>query len=291
MLVYALTAGVLFGLFYSLVGLGLNLVFGVLRMVNLAHGQFVMLGGFAAYLAYVRLGWHPLVTMVVAAALFLGIGYLLYPLFAPRLAASTDPEMISLVFFFGVAEMIQALAVIGFGNNQRSIYAPVFGAAPVRLLGERFPAAWVVSGGVSLLALLVVYLYLYRSRLGYATRAVMASREEALVSGLSVGRISALAFGIGLALAAAGGALSPFLLGGVNPGVGVGLTMTAFAVVVLGSLGNPLGTVLGGLIYGVSLMLMQSYLSEWTNLLPYLLLLVVLLVRPSGLLGRGVRHA
>ncbi len=290
-MLYALVAGVLFGLYYALISLGLNLSFGVLRMVNLAHGDFVMIGGFAAVLLYTDLRLHPLLTLVLATAAVFVAGIGLYYLLVPRIARTKDPEMISLVLFFGLSQVIQALAVIEFGNNEQSIFEPVFGTQPIALLGQALPAVWVVSGLVSLAALVLVYLYLYRSRLGYSTRAVMASREEAEVSGINLHRVSAIAFGIGLGLAAAAGALAPFMLGGIAPDIGTGLTTTAFAVIVLGSLGNPLGTIAGGLIYGVALMLMQTYLPSWASLLPYVLLLLVLLVKPSGLFGRQVRSA
>jgi branched-chain amino acid transport system permease protein len=290
-MLYALVAGVLFGLYFSLIGLGLNLTFGVLRMVNLAHGDFLMIGGFAAVVGFSALHLHPLVSMIVVALLIFVVGLGLYYVLIPRIAATRDPEMISLVLFFGLSQAIEALAVIVFGNNERSIYQSVFGTKPVAVLGVSFPAVWVVSALVSLLALLGVYLYLYRTRLGYATRAVIASRDESLVSGINVHRVSSIAFAIGLGLAAVAGALSPFMLGGVTPDMGVDITVTAFAVIVLGSLGNPIGTVAGGLIYGIALMLMQTYLSSWSNILPYLLLLAVLLLKPSGLFGREVRNA
>jgi len=143
----------------------------------------------------------------------------------------------------------------------------------------------------SLIAIGLVYLYLYRSRLGTLTRAVMSRRDEALASGIDVDRVSAIAFGIGLALAAIAGVFAPFMFGSFTPAFGVDATVTSFVVVVLGSLGNPLGTALGGIIYGVSYMFVQTYLSSWADLLPYVLLIAILLLRPSGLLGRRVRVA
>lgn len=119
----------------------------------------------------------------------------------------------------------------------------------------------------------------------------MVSGEESLATGIDVHRVSALAFGIGLALAGIAGVFAPFMLGSVTPAIGVSVNLAAFAVIVVGTLGNPLGTVLGGMVYGVSLMLMQTYLSSWANLLPNLLLIGVLLVQPEGLLGRQVRRA
>jgi len=306
MLTYALLAGLLFGLYFSLIGLGLNLVFGVMRIVNLAHGDFLMLGAFLAFWLFNLFAINPVPAVAVAFALFLLAGVPLYYLLVPRLLAARDPEMLSFILFFGFSQVVEALATIAFGTSERSIpggamaravgaVAALFGLSytpgPVEILGQSFPVAWVASGIASALAVLLIYLYLYRTRLGYLTRAVMVSREEAISTGIDVHRVSAIAFGIGIALAAIAGVFAPFMLGSITPAMGVDVTITSFAVIIIGSLGNPLGTVLGGLIYGVSYMFMQSYYSSWANLLPYLLLIAVLLARPSGLLGRQVRRA
>ncbi len=291
MLAYTLVGGLLFGLYFGLVALGLNLVFGVMRLVNLAHGDFLMLGAFAAYWAYQLFGLTPVSALAAEVVIFSALGLALYYAVVPRLLASSDPEMLSFILFFGLSQALQALAVIAFGNNPRSIPATVFGRAPVRILGQAFPAAWMVSGVVSVALVLFVYLYLYHSRLGRATRAVMSSREEAMVSGIDVHRVSAAALGVGLMLAAMAGAFSPFMLGSIEPGMGTAVTTVSFTVTVIGTLGEPLGTVLGGLVYGMSLMLMESYLSSWANLLPYLLLIAIMLVRPAGLLARRARYA
>ena len=291
MLVYTILAGLLLGLYFSLVGLGLNLVFGVMRIVNLSHGDFLMLGAFSAFWLFELLGLNPLIAVPIAFAGFLLIGLPLYYLLVPRLLSAKDPEMLSIILFFGLSQVIEALTTIAFGTSERSIPGFVLGSGPVELLGQSFPVAWVVSGAVSATAVILLYLYLYRTRLGYLTRAVMVHREEAVATGIDVHRVSALAFGIGLGLAAIAGVFAPFMLGSITPAMGVDVNLTAFAVIVVGSLGNPLGTVLGGLVYGVSLMFMQTYFSSWANLLPYLLLIAILLVRPSGLLGKAVRRA
>jgi len=290
MLEFSLLAGILFGLFFGLVGLGLNLVFGVMRIVNLAHGNFMMLGAFGAFWAWQLLGWNPLVIVPVQGVAFVLAGIALYYLLVPRLVGLKDFDMISLVLFFGLSQVIEALGVIAFGNDPHSISQPVFGRHPLHFLGQTFPAAWAVSAMVSLFLIVLVYLYLYRTRAGYATRAVMASRQEAAASGVNVDLISAVAFGIGLFLASVAGMLSLFMLGSVSANFGGGIIITAFAVVVLGGLGDPVGTVLGGLIYGIGLMVMESYLSSWANVLPYVLLVATLLLRPSGILGKEVRH-
>jgi branched-chain amino acid transport system permease protein len=291
MLAYSLLAGLIFGLYFSLVGMGLNLIFGVMKMVNLAHGDVLMLGAFAAFWLYRLTGLHPAFAVPLLFALWLAIGIPFYYLVVPRLQRARDPEMLSIIFFFGLSQLIVALATIAFGTNERSIPGRVMGRGPVQLLGQSFPSAWMVSGAVSAALVALVSLYLYRTRLGTRTRAVMVSRDEALVSGIDVHRVSAIALAIGLGLAAAAGVFAPFMLGSVRPGMGGEINIVSFVVIVIGSLGNPLGTLLGGILYGVALMFMQSYFSSWANLLPYLLLIAVLLLRPSGLLGRKVRNA
>ena len=307
MLLYSVLAGVLFGLYFSLIGLGLNLVFGVMRIVNLAHGDFLMLGAFLAFWLFALFAVNPIPVLPIAFAAFVAVGLPLYYLLVPRLLKAKDPEMLSFILFFGLSQVIEAVTTIAFGTSERSIPGDQLGRAvaavervfighevengPVEILGQTFPAAWVASGIASGCAVLLVYLYLYRTRLGYLTRAVMDNREEAVATGINVHRISALAFGIGIGLAAVAGVFAPFMLGSITPAMGGEVTVTAFAVIIIGSLGNPLGTVLGGVIYGVSYMLMQSYYSSWANLLPYVLLIAILLVRPSGLLGRQVRRA
>jgi branched-chain amino acid transport system permease protein len=289
MLVSTLLAGLLYGLYFSLIGLGLNLVFGVMRVVNLAHGDFLMLGAFAAYWLFQLAGWGPFAALGLVFLVFALLGLPLYYLLVPRLLSARDPEMLSIILFFGLAQVIEALTTIAFGTSERSIPGRALGMGPVRLLGQSIPASWVVAGIVSAAAVGLAYFYLYGTRLGYLTRAVMVHREEAVSSGIDVHRVSAVAFAIGLALAALAGVFASFMLGAITPAMGTEVTVTSFAVIVIGSLGNPLGTVLGGLVYGVSYMLMQSYLSSWANLLPYLVLIAILLIRPSGLLGKAAR--
>jgi branched-chain amino acid transport system permease protein len=308
MLVYALVAGVLFGLYFSLVGIGLNLVFGVMRIVNLAHGDIIMLGAFIAFGVVAMAGIDPLFAVPLAFIVFLIAGMLLYWVLVPRLQGSTNPEMLSIILFFGLSQVIEAITTIFAGTSERSIQSRLLGTVfttikvkwlggtagrggPIQIFGQGFPAPWVIAAATSLIAIGLVYVYLYRTRLGTLTRAVMSRRDEAFATGIDVDRISAAAFGIGLGLAGIAGVFAPFMFGSVTPAFGADATVTSFAIVVLGSLGNPLGTALGGVVYGVCYMLVQTYLSSWADLLPYVLLILILLLRPSGLLGRRVRVA
>src|ERR1700712_4062533 len=128
MLVYALVAGVLFGLYFSLVGIGLNLVFGVMRIVNLAHGDFLMLGAFVAFGIVAMTGMDPLVAVPVAFVVFVLVGLLLYKILVPRLQGSVNPEMLSIILFFGLSQVIEAVMTIFFGTSERSIPSSALGS-------------------------------------------------------------------------------------------------------------------------------------------------------------------
>jgi branched-chain amino acid transport system permease protein len=288
---YAIAAGLVFGLYFALVGVGMNLAFGVMRIVNLAHGDFLMLGAFTAFWLFRSAALHPIVVVAASFVLFFALGLPLYYLLVPRLARSREPEMLSIILFFGLSQTIEAIVSMLFGNTERSISSRVLGGGPVPLMGQKIPYSWLYAGATAAVIMFGVYLYLHHTRLGRQTRAIMAQREEALAIGIDVHRISAIAFGMATGLAAVAGVFAPFMFGSFSPAMGVSLDLVSFAVIVIGSLGSPLGTILGGLIYGVSLMLMRTYVSSFADLLPNLILIGVLLVKPSGLLGRRVRHA
>ncbi len=291
LLAYAVMGGILYGIFFTLVGLGLNLVFGVMRIINLAHGQFIVLGGYGAWLVSQHFGLNPLWAIPLSVAGAIVIGWPLYRAVVPRLQRSDDPEMLSFILFFGIGQMLEALTVLLFGADQRSLPDDALGSGNLGVFGQQFPDSWWWAAGVSVAALVVLWLYFSRTRLGYATRAVMANRDEAVATGIDVRRVSTIAFVAGLALAGMAGVFVPYLLGSVSPDIGSNLTTTAFAIVIIGSLGNPLGTIIGGLVFGLGTMLMQTYYSSWSNVVPYVLLLIIVLIRPSGLLGKAVRLA
>ncbi|WP_374624353.1 branched-chain amino acid ABC transporter permease [Pandoraea sp.] len=291
LLAYAVLGGILYGIFFTLVGLGLNLVFGVMRIINLAHGQFIVLGSYAAWLVSQHFGLNPLWAIPLSVAGATIIGWPMYRAVVPRLQRSDDPEMLSFILFFGIGQMLEALTELMFGADQRSLPDDALGSGNLGVFGQQFPDSWWWAAGISVAALVVLWLYFSRTRFGYATRAVMANRDEAVATGIDVRRVSTIAFVAGLALAGIAGVFVPYLLGSVSPDLGGNLTTTAFAIVVIGSLGNPLGTIAGGLVFGLGTMLMQTYYSSWSNVVPYALLMIIVLIRPSGLLGKAVRLA
>src|SRR6201990_2327060 len=244
MLVYALVAGVLFGLYFSLVGIGLNLVFGVMRIVNLAHGDCLMLGAFIAVGIVGVFALDPLSALPLAFVIFLIAGLLLYWVLVPRLQGSANPEMLSIILFFGLSQVIEAITTIFAGTSERSIQSRLLGTVfttikvkwfggkasgggPVQILGQSFPAPWVIAGCTSLIVIAFVYVYLYRTRLGTLTRAVMSRRDEAFATGIDVDRGSAAALGIRRGLAAIAGVFAPFMFGSVTPAFGADATVTS----------------------------------------------------------------
>jgi branched-chain amino acid transport system permease protein len=283
---YALISGILFGMFFALLGLGLNLIFGVMHVVNLAHGDMLMLGAYSAFWLFTLWGISPLVSIPIVLVSFFVFGCIIYFMTVPRLLHTDDPELMSFILFFGVSQLLEALAVIGFGNSQRSLPSAVFGQGPIFILGQAFPRSWVFIAIISAVAILVVFGYLQFTRFGYGTRAVMSDRHEAASVGVNVGRVSAINFGIGIALAALPGCFSSYIVGSITPDIGVQLTVIAFTVIVIGALERPVGSVVGGIIFGLATTFMQTYLPSWTNLMPNVLLIVVMLLRPSGLIGR-----
>jgi branched-chain amino acid transport system permease protein len=288
---FALVGGLLLGCFYALFAMGLNLIFGVQRIINLAHGDVVMLGGFLTWDLYEGFHVSPILSALVALPLGIAVGFLFHRLVLPRLDRARDVETMSLVLFFGISQVIEALGAIGFGPNERSLPTNAIPSHPIRFLGETFPAYLFVVAAVAVPLLALFVLYLYRTPLGLQTRAVMADPREAQAVGINTRRIAAITFGVGTALAAAAGALAIIVLSGVQPSEGADLTIIAFAIIVFGSLGNPIGTIVAGLIFGVLSQLAQVYLPAWSNLVPYVLVLGTMLLRPEGLFGRRTRVA
>lgn len=291
MVEYALVTGILLGMFYGLLASGLNLVFGMQRIVNIAHGDFVMLGAFLSWEVYYGLGINPLIAAPLAIVPAIIVGYTWSRAILPRFKGVQDAETLSLVLFFGLSQVIEAFESLGFGTNPRSIPGSAVLKSPIHIAGQTYPAALWVVAGCSLCVLLVFLMWLYKSRLGLGMRAIMADRLEAATVGVNVDRLLSLSFGIGVSLAAVAGAFYGPVLGAVAPNQGVAITTIAFAIIVLGSLGNPVGALVGGLIFSVVTQFTYVYASSWANVVPYVLVVVVMLLRPTGLIGVRMRNA
>lgn len=286
----AFVNSILYAAFFSLAALGLNLVFGVMRIVNLAHGDFIAMGSYLAIALAGEIGLNPLESLGAIVPLFFAIGVALYFLLVPRLRKSDDPEMSSFILFFGVSFIIEGLAVFRFGVTPQNLHYSLFTPLHVSLFGITTPTAWIVTALVSVAALVLVYYYLYRTRLGLQTRAIMINRDEAMANGVSINLVSAVAFGFSLALAASAGAFSSFISYATDPTVGTAFTLVSFAIIIIGALGDPLATIVGAVVFAFAYSYMATYESNWAALVPFIILIAIILVRPQGLLGRKTRE-
>jgi branched-chain amino acid transport system permease protein len=280
MLGQVILSGVLSGALYALVALGLSLIFGVMRVINIAHGPLLMLGAYVTYFLYHQTGINPFLTVPLSMAVLFAVGLLLQRALVFRVVGA--PELSSLLLTFGISIALVNMVQLAFTSNLRTV--------------EYITGSWIV-GGLALskprfIAFLfaaavtgLAFAFLKFTRLGKAIRATSQSREVALVCGINVDRIHMLTFGLASALAAGGGALLAVIVA-IQPEMGSVWTFKSFLVIVLGGAGNYPGALLGGLLLGLVEQLASLFLTtQLSEVVAYVLLVLVLLVRPTGLLG------
>ncbi len=280
----AATNGLLLGGVYGLVSAGLTLIFGVMRIVNFAHGEFLMLGMFATYWLGRASGLHPYVLLVPVGVLMFGVGLLVQRALIDRVLGRTDEAQILLTV--GLSAFLQGAALFVWGADYRTIPTPL-ASASVAVGPVYLSVARLVAFGVAVVLAAGLYVLLVRTDLGRAMRAAAENREVALLLGIDTGRIYRLAFGIGTGLVGVAGALMAPVLA-TFPTVGTLFALTAFVVVVLGGMGDIVGAMIGGMIIGVTEALIATYVAlDLAPLATFLIFLLILLVRPQGLLGKG----
>jgi len=282
MLGQVVISGLLAGALYSMVALGLGLIFGVMRVLNVSHGPLLMLGAYTTFWLFHWLGLNPYLSLVVSMPVLFVVGMVLQRLFVSRVVDA--PELSTLLLTFGISIALVNLAQLTFTADLRSVeyLTGSFVLGPFAFSKSRVIAcAFAVITAAA-------FLFLKATRLGKAIRAVSQSREVAQVCGIDVGRIHLLAFGIGSALAAAGGTLVAVMVA-IQPEMGQVYTFKSFLVIVLGGAGNYPGALLGGLLLGLIEQISSLFLTTQVNeAVAYVLLVLVLLVRPTGLLrGRA----
>jgi branched-chain amino acid transport system permease protein len=273
-------SGILSGALYALVALGLSLIFGVMRVINIAHGPLLMLGAYVTYFLHSQLGINPFLTVPLSMAALFVVGLALQRALVFRVVGA--PELSSLLLTFGISIALVNLVQLAFTSNLRTVEyltgSWIIGG--LALSKPRF-IAFLFAAGVTALA----FAFLKFTRLGKAIRATSQSREVALVCGINVARIHLLTFGLASALAAGGGALLAVIVA-IQPEMGGVWTFKSFLVIVLGGAGNYPGALLGGLLLGLVEQLASLFLTtQLSEVVAYVLLVVVLLIRPTGLLG------
>jgi branched-chain amino acid transport system permease protein len=281
-LVPAILNGLMTGAVYALVALGLTLIYGVLHIINFAHGALLTAAMFAAFFAYKLLGLDPYLAAVFITPLFFALGYGLQR-FVIGPAAHGDDRNILLVTL-GLAVVIENALLFAFRADTRTINLPY--AFDVVEIGTAFLAVpRVIAFAAVIVVALVLWLIMQWTDTGKAIRAVAKEKLGAELSGIDVAHIYAVTFGLGTAcLAIAACLLIPTYY--VNPGAGNAFVLIAFTVVVLGGMGSVTGALIGGLFVGVVESLSSLYLGESLGQIGiFVMFIVVLLVRPSGLFG------
>ena len=283
-----LLGGLLIGGVYALLGVGLSLIFGVMRIINFAHGDFVVLGMYTAIVLRAQLGWDPLLSLLVALPRRFLLGLLLERLLLNRLVDA--PADSTLLATLGISLVLQNLLLLRFGAAPRSLNV-AYGSATVTLGPLTLSLIQLVAGGLVLVCILALYLFLTRTERGRAVRATAQNRLGAELVGINTRSVYGLVFGLGVALSVAAGViLIPQLF--VTPVItGPVFTLKAFVVTVLGGLGNVWGAIGGGLLLGVVEVMGASYLSfDYRDAYGLIAFLLVLLLRPEGLFGRTVKR-
>lgn len=273
-------SGLLAGALYSMVALGLALIFGVMRVINVAHGTLLMLGAYTTFWFFQLLGINPYLSLLVSMPLMFLLGVLLQRMLVTRVVDA--PELSTLLLTFGISIALVNVAQLAFTSDLRSVeyLTGAFLLGPIALSKPR-----LVSFAFAVAITLFAFWFLQKTKLGKAIRATSQSREVAMVCGVNVQRIHLYAFGIASALAAAGGTLVAVMIA-IQPEMGQVYTFKSFLVIVLGGAGNYPGALLGGMLLGLVEQLSSLFLTtQLSEAVAYVLLVLVLLLRPAGLLG------
>ncbi|KXO73058.1 branched-chain amino acid ABC transporter permease [Brucella anthropi] len=275
--------GILLGGLYAIMAQGLALVWGVLNIVNLAHGTMIMLGGYVTWLLFANFGIDPFIGVFAAAAVMFCFGYALQRGILNLVARG--PMFNTLLITFGIEIIFTDVAQHVFSADFRAII-PSYSAVNFNVAGITIPlmnllafiAAFVVSG--------FMFFFMMTTKLGRAIRATAQNLTAARLYGVEPRHLYAITFGIGVAVAGIAGGLYA-TVNQLNPYIGVPLTAKSFAITIIGGLDNPLGVILGGLILGVIESLTVLYLGDtYRNVVSFGILVLVLIIRPGGLLGK-----
>jgi len=280
-----LVNGLIVGGIYALVGVSLTLLYGVLRVVNFAHGEFVIAGSFLAFVLFTSFGIPPLLAVPIAAVVFFIAGWGLYYVLIPRLARSDDPELMSFLMFYGVSIAAAALMLLLFEADSRTIdytFTPV----SVQVGPIYVSTARLVALAITVAVSIALALFLFKTLPGKALRAAIMNPEAIQIMGVDIVRLSAFAFALASALAGVTGVLIALVFPAFNPFSGAEYTIIAFIVVVLGGLGNPVGALLAGVLFGLAEQMATVFLPQaMAQIVGFLILVGTIFFRPSGILG------
>jgi branched-chain amino acid transport system permease protein len=279
-------AGLMMGGIYALIAIGLNLQWGVTRVLNMSHGEFIMLGGFAAYFLHTFFGISPIASLVICGPMFLIIGLVLHRvLFLYLLRKSESMEMYeisSLLAGYGFMFILSNGASLSWGSTRR---AYSYLADPINILGSIFAANRLLAMVIAVTICMMCYAFLTRTRLGKAIRATAQDIRTAQLMGIDVYRVLGICFGLGAMLAALAGVLISMMYP-LTPYMGIPYLVITFIVVVLGGMGNILGSLIGGFILGFVGSIVTYLSSGLVMVAFYTIFVLILLAKPTGILGK-----
>jgi branched-chain amino acid transport system permease protein len=285
--VQTLILGCLIGGVYALLASGLTLIFGVMRVINIAQGAFVILAAFLTYSIWTSASIDPLLAILVTTPAMFAFGWVIYVVAVKRIRGAHMSS--SVLLTFALALVLEGIMGLIWGNTSHSVRPGYFNES--FSIGELFlPKAQVFGFAVAALALASLYLILTRTWTGRAIRASAVNPQGAALVGVNVGGVAALTFALGVAAAGAGGSIAsvlyPFL-----PGSHYQWIARLLSIVVLGGLGSLPGAAIGALLLGIAEAMTVTYISpSWATAVPYVVIFIVLLVRPQGLMGSRLRE-
>ncbi|HLJ27515.1 MAG TPA: branched-chain amino acid ABC transporter permease [Candidatus Angelobacter sp.] len=275
--------GLLTGALYALIGMGLALIFGVMRIVNFAHGAFLMVGMYTSWVLFDKLKINPYIGFLAAGVFLFFFGYLVYLLLIQPIRDRSD--FMQILMTTGIALILVDGVQLKFGADYHQTNIELVNRT-LRFGPFAVNAAYLLSFAIAAVCIVSLRSFVVRSRTGQALRAIAQNREVAPLMGINVTRIQGLSFALGIAVAGvAGGLLLPALY--LFPTVGDDYTLKAFVIVVLGGMGSIEGAAFGGLVLGVAESLTSFYIgNQWALIVDFVLFLLVLSLKPSGIFGR-----
>ncbi len=279
-----LISGILTGGVYALAGIGMSLVFGVMNISNFAHGDLMMLGMYLAFFAFTLLHIDPYISLVLIIPISFFFGYMMERIFINKVIH--HPHQNQILLTIGLGLIMSNTALLAFTSDPK-ILTTTYSSSAFNPFGDvSVSVPLLLSFLITCAITIILYFFLSKTSTGMALRATSQNREAAQLMGINVAKMSAIAFGIGTALAATAGALiAPTYY--IHPLAGHTFLLKAFTICVLGGLGSVVGAGVGGIIIGVVEAMSSTYLSsDWKDVIVFVIFLAVLLLRPQGLFGK-----
>ncbi|HZV82898.1 MAG TPA: branched-chain amino acid ABC transporter permease [Geobacteraceae bacterium] len=280
----SLISGILIGGVYALIGIGLTIIFGVMRVINFAHGDLLMIGMYMTYTLFTLFGIDPFVSIVITIPLMFLFGAFLQKVFINRMQGALPQNQILLTIGLG---LIMSNTMMLAYTSDYKILTTDYSSSSFNIAGISISTPLAISFLITAAITAMLYWFLLKTDTGQAIRATAQDREAAQLMGINVKWMSILAFGMGSALAGTAGALiSPTYY--IFPQIGSTFTLKAFVITVLGGMGSIVGATIGGIIIGVAESVSAVYISSgWKDVVVFVLFLLVLLFKPAGLMGKS----